>query len=101
MKFGSLSPRLAAHLLFWLGLAVLLALSVGFGWNMSAYTEYVNVARDGWQEPLTRHNIPLAVAWGAGFALAGGALWRIFCEFCYLKLQFLRASLDKTPDKTH
>lgn len=98
MKFGSLSPRLAAHLLFWLGFALILVAAAAAGWELCAVTEWQNVARDGWAVPITTRSLPVAIGCGAGFALVGGALWRVFCEFCYCKLRFLHASFEKKTE---
>lgn len=88
MKFGSFSPRAVTWILFIAGLVLLGVLSAQWAWDFSATVEWSNVARDGWKEPITTYNIPKAVVSGVLAFLGSGAVWRIFCDYFFLKYSY-------------
>lgn len=99
MEFGSINPRVLTHILFWTGLVAIASGATYFGISVSATTEWSDAARiisDSMIKPYshTVYNVPLAIALSCGITLVLGVIWRLFCEFCYLKLQFLHKSIS-------
>lgn len=99
MKFGSIKPKVLTHILFWTGLVAIVVSSFFLGISLSATTEWHDAARaisDTLIKPYSQieYNILKAIAIGCGATLIFGIIWRVICEFCYLKLVFLHNNLN-------